>query len=58
MPALGGLVTEGETLEEARAMVKEAVLGYLESLEKHGEAIPREEPEAFSESVVVKLSRG
>ena len=31
-PALPGLVTEGDTLEEARAMAKEAIEGYLESL--------------------------
>ena len=40
VPALPGLVTEGDTLEEARAMAKDAIRGYLESLRKHGEAIP------------------
>jgi predicted RNase H-like HicB family nuclease len=39
---LPGLVTEGDTLEEARAMVKDAIRGYLESLIKHGEEIPVE----------------
>jgi len=33
-PALPGLVTEGDTLEEAREMVKDAIRGYLESLAK------------------------
>ena len=42
VPALQGLVTEGDTLEEARAMVKDAIRGYLESLVKHGEEIPIE----------------
>ncbi len=33
-PALPGVVTEGDTLEEARAMVEDAIRGYLESLRK------------------------
>ena len=32
VPALGGLTTQGETLAEARAMAKEAILGYLEAV--------------------------
>jgi antitoxin HicB len=43
VPALPGLVTEGDTFEEAKAMVEEAIVGYLESLHKHGEAIPIED---------------
>ena len=39
-PALPGLVTEGDTLEEARAMAADAIRGYLESLKKDGEPIP------------------
>ena len=35
-PALPGLVTEGDTLAEARAMAKDAIEGYLESLRKDG----------------------
>src|SRR5713226_3795461 len=42
VPALPGLVTEGDTLDEARKMVKDAIRGYLESLVKHGEEIPLE----------------
>jgi antitoxin HicB len=41
-PALPGLVTEGDTLEEARAMAEDAIVGYLESLKKHGEPIPED----------------
>lgn len=37
VPALPGLTTEGDTLEEARAMAVDAIRGYLESLRKHGE---------------------
>ncbi len=48
-PALPGLVTEGDTLDEAREMVKDAIRGYLESLAMDGLPAPediklREEP--------------
>ena len=33
-PALPGLVTEGDTLEEARAMAQDAIRAYLEILHK------------------------
>ena len=39
-PALPGLVTEGDTLEEAREMVKDAIRGYLESLAMDGQEPP------------------
>jgi predicted RNase H-like HicB family nuclease len=41
-PALPGLVTEGDTLDEAYAMAQDAVQGYLESLIAHGEPVPRD----------------
>lgn len=42
IPALNGLTTEGDTLADARAMAKDAILGYLEALRKAGQPIPRE----------------
>jgi antitoxin HicB len=39
-PALPGLVTEGDTLEEARAMAQDAIRGYIESLKKDHLPIP------------------
>jgi antitoxin HicB len=39
-PALPGLVTEGDTLEEARLMAEDALRGYLESLREDGLTIP------------------
>jgi antitoxin HicB len=39
-PALPGLVTEGDTLEEARPMAADALRGYLESLLEDGRSIP------------------
>lgn len=39
-PALPGLVTEGDTLEEAREMARDAIRAYLESLVKDGLPVP------------------
>ncbi len=55
VPALPGLVTEGDSLEEARAMVKDAIRGYLESLVKHGEEIPLETGIASVERVAITI---
>ncbi len=41
-PALPGLVTQGETLEEARANAMEAIDLYLEVLLEDGEPIPQD----------------
>jgi antitoxin HicB len=41
-PALPGCHTQGETLEEVIAMAKDALAGYLETLQAHGEVIPQE----------------
>jgi len=40
VPALPGCVSQGETREEALAMIREAIEVYLESLEAHGDPIP------------------
>jgi predicted RNase H-like HicB family nuclease len=36
------LVTEGDTLDEARKMARDAIRGYLESLHKDGLPIPED----------------
>ena len=43
VPALPGCYTQGETLEEAKEMVKEAIALHLESLLKNGLPIPDED---------------
>ena len=43
VPSLPGVVTEGESLDEARTMVIDAIEGYLETLQEDGLAIPVEE---------------
>ena len=53
-PALPGLVTEGDTLEEARAMATDAIRGYLESLRKDGEPLPTDE--SFTEQLAIKIA--
>ncbi len=60
-PSLPGLVTCGETLEEARAMAAEAIEAYLESLQIDGEPIPESdvaEPGVLAEAARVRLGRG
>jgi antitoxin HicB len=57
-PTLSGLVTYGETVEEARAMAAEAIGCYLESLRKDGLPIPESDTSAAlrDEPVSVKLA--
>ena len=52
-PALPGLVTEGDTLEEARAMAADAIRCYLEVLQVDGELIPADNH--IIEKVTVKI---
>jgi len=40
VPALPGCFTQGETIEEAIEMAKEAITLYVESLEEDGEPVP------------------
>jgi predicted RNase H-like HicB family nuclease len=40
VPVLPGCVSEGETVEEALANIKEAIEGHLESLEARGISLP------------------
>jgi len=56
VPMLPGCVTEGDTLEEAREMAKDAIVCYLESLAKDGEEIPMEPPCLLQEKLCVSLS--
>lgn len=40
VPSLPGCISYGEDIKEAREMIKDAIKGYLESLQKHGEELP------------------
>jgi predicted RNase H-like HicB family nuclease len=52
VPSLPGCISQGRTRTEAIANVKEAITGYLESLQAHGEPIP---PSVNEEVVEVTL---
>ena len=39
-PALPGCISQGDTRAEAMANIKDAIEGYIASLEKHNEPIP------------------
>jgi predicted RNase H-like HicB family nuclease len=51
VPALDGAATQGETLEEAREMAKDLIIGYLEALAKDGVPAPVEALEPLTEPV-------
>ena len=58
-PALPGLVTEGDTLEEAREMARDAIRLYLETLAAEGQQIPQDvelKADPVKETVRVSLS--
>jgi len=38
--SLPGCHSQGDTLEEALANIREAIAGYIESLKKHGDPVP------------------
>jgi len=54
-PALPGLVTEGDTIEEAREMARDAIRAYVESLRKDGLPIP-DDIDPVKEELDVPLS--
>jgi predicted RNase H-like HicB family nuclease len=41
VPDLPGCVSCGDTLEEARSLIQEAIQLHLESLRNHGEPVPK-----------------
>lgn len=40
VPALPGCLSQGKSRKEALANIREAILAYLESLDKHNEPVP------------------
>lgn len=50
-PSLPGCISEGNTRDEAKANIADAIAGYIESLRKHGEPIP---PPITEEIIEVK----
>ena len=42
VPALPGCVSQGDTRQDAKANIQEAISAYIEALRKAGEAIPQD----------------
>ncbi len=55
VPALPGCHTSGNTVEETRKNLKEAIQGYLEVSLEHGDPIPKDESIEFFETIQVNL---
>ena len=55
-PSLPGLVTEGDTLAEARRMAAEAIRGYLYRLAKGGLPIPPDDPALYNDAVAETIA--
>lgn len=57
IPALNDLVTEGDTLEEAVAMAKDAIRGYIECLLEKNWTVPEEQEhlKPFTKNLAVFL---
>jgi len=54
-PALPGLVTEGDTMEEAREMAEDALRLYLETLIEDGMTIPSDK-RPIAESIEIAVA--
>jgi len=54
VPALPGCITEGDTIEEAISMAKEAIQLYIESLIADGEPVPEEHE--HTQTIVINVA--
>jgi len=54
VPSLPGCISEGDTFEEAKTNIAEAMTAYLESLAKDGEEIPTGDTNIFVGQVGVQ----
>jgi antitoxin HicB len=57
VPALPGIVTQGETIEEAKQMARDAIALYLTDLAADGEPIPTEREAPQLAKVTVAAQR-
>ena len=58
VPSLPGCVTYGKNLEEAKEMAKDAIRGYVASLNKHKEPVPTDESSFFTTlNIDIKASK-
>lgn len=54
VPSLPGCHTQGATIEETKKNLKEAIEGYLISLQKHNEPIPSEDGYEVTEVIITE----
>ncbi len=57
VPALPGCISEGDTFEEAKANIADAMKLYLEDLHADGENIPQTNPSVFVGSIEVNWNK-
>lgn len=55
VPKLPGVVTEGDSFEEAMEMVRDAVVGYIRILREQGEEIPEPDDKTITAAIDIKL---
>ncbi len=55
VPKLPGLVTEGDTFEEAVAMAQDAIKGYIEVLRDENNPIPGSDASSFTAPIDVSF---
>lgn len=53
VPSLPGCMTQADTFEEAKEMIKDAILGYLEVLVEDGQSIPQESSERIEAQIKI-----
>ncbi len=56
VPALPGCMTQGETFEETRANIQDAIAGYIEVLKEDGDDVPIESAEHIAATVQVPVA--
>jgi len=54
VPDLAGCVTTGNTLEDTRRLIAEAIEFHIEGMRLHGEAVP--EPTSVAEAIEIKAA--
>jgi antitoxin HicB len=54
VPSLSGCISEGDTFEEAKKNIEEAITAYLESVAKDGKEIPQSDSNIFVGQVTVQ----
>lgn len=56
VPALPGCMTQGETFEDAKANVGDAIMGYVAVLKEDGDEVPIESEEHIAATVRVPVA--